>query len=793
MRDSRKEYVRLTLEGLVQGVGFRPYTANLCKGLNIDGFVKNTGGAVMILACAANEELGGLMSRLSCITGDLSDLPKACVKHIKKEVISEEEFQAEYGRESGFYIKESDDGGGISIVTPDIATCIRCRAELFDTGNRRYMHPFISCVSCGPRFSVMERIPYDRENTSMKEFALCEECGTEYAESMFRRYAQTIACKSCGPVLSAYIPDKNGEPVKAAEGGAAMKLALKGIKDGRIVAVKNTGGYHLVLDALNNEAAARLREKKQRENKPFAVMFKSMEEIREYCITNEAEEELLDSDIKPIVLLKKRKDGKKTAGQVSMKSSRIGAMLACDPVQLILLSGISPLVMTSANKKGEPITGDDEEALYFLREGIADIVLSNDRRIVYPSDDSIFQVVKVKDRYIKQVIRRARGMVPEPVEIKREIKEDIFAAGGDLKSVFGYGRGNAVVLSGHYGDLDDIRALEQRNQGIEHFKNFFGFSPKIYAMDMHPGYVSGRTLFRENADKKDSEKTTVRVQHHHAHILSVAAECGMEGRFIGAALDGTGFGEDGNIWGSEILICDSEKPREFIRAGHFFEVKLTGGDSISKDADKAAMCYISCAEERKMLHAKENPYRDKESFNIIKKAVKAGINTHISTSAGRLFDSVCAILGICKKNSYEGECPVLLMQAAEEYEDMAAPETAARFLKADIICTDGVYIADTVKLVADIVKEKNRGRDINLLAYAFHYSLADVIYRMIERLREDTGSDRAALSGGTFNNGLLLRMLYDRLITAGFKVYVNEKVPAGDGGLALGQIYSCHL
>ena len=783
MKSKEFEFLLLTVYGLVQGVGFRPYTACLCEKLEIDGFVRNTGGSVEILFRGTGEAAEALIKKLSLLDGENEELPGAFAASVETKKISGEEFYKLYRGNTGFYIEKSDENGRLSIIPPDIGICKRCERELVDDKDRRYRHPFISCVSCGPRFSIMKKLPYDRENTSMDRFSLCGRCMSEYKESPFRRYAQTIACRDCGPVLKAYVL-REGRTICAAEGEEALKLASECIRSGGIAAAKNVGGYHFVFDACLDEPALRLRSYKKRENKPFAVMFKDTESIKPYCRMGKKEKELLVSGIRPIVLLKKTNKGlvnnPALSEYVSKKSNRVGAMLPADAIQILLLQGSSnPLVMTSANEHSEPITADDDRALEFLEKGAVDIVLTNDREIVYPCDDPVFQVVGTKDGDIVQVLRRARGMVPKPVAVNRKFESAVFACGGDLKAVFGFAKGSEVILSGHYGDIEDVRAFGLWKKGRKHFEKMFDFKPEKFAADMHPSYITVKEM-------RDSGRNICQVQHHYAHIMSVAAEHRLEGRILGVALDGTGYGTDGKIWGSELLICDTKKPGCFFRAGHFEEIKLTGGDEALQNADITAMCFAHEAEKRGYIKPEENPFNGNPEYELISRALENDINTYFSTSAGRFFDAVSAVLDICHENTYEGECPVLLQQKAEETEEENLPDQAEDIIRKS---DEGCFIVRTVKLFSEIIKLKNSGYPSGKTALYFHTALKNVLTIMLKLVREDTGINTAALSGGVFANGLLLKILIDGLKDEGFEVYINEEVPPNDGGLALGQIY----
>ncbi len=774
---SGETYHRLKVFGLVQGVGFRPFVLEYCKSRGIRGFVKNTGASACIYAYSDEKTTGALIRRLSCIRGNDREVFGARVDDIRIEEISREEFEKEAGKEGGFHIEKSGEGTErIRFIPPDIGICEDCLKELKDPFNRRFRHPFISCVSCGPRFSIMKDVPYDRENTSMKDFPLCEECAAEYVTTGKRRHAQTIACNKCGPKLEAFIMGEDGKPILAAVREDALKMTLKYIGEGRTAAVKNTGGYHFVFDATKEGAAGKLRRFKDRKTKPFAVMFSDIEDVRNYCRVSKREEELLKSSERPIVLVKKN-NKKSLAKGVCDDSSSIGAMLPCDGIQALLLEDGVPLVMTSANRGGQPMAGDDEEALLLLKEGACDIVLANDRRIENPLDDSIYQVIETEGKIFVQTLRRARGLVPGPIAISEKVKEDAFAAGGDLKASFAYARDDQVFFGGHFGDLSDERARENRRKTVNVFERMLEMDVCLYAADNHPGYVSAGEI-RDRGPES--------VQHHRAHLLSAAAEHGLSGKLIGASFDGTGYGDDGTVWGGEFLVLDPKIRNGYRRAGHLRTVRLLGGDSIAYDAEKSAMCFAFEALSAGLL-SREDVCFDAEKYEIVKKALQNNINVHGSSSAGRFFDACAAILDICKTNTYEGECPVRLQAKAEEISDGSLTESFTG-LKACVIKENDMYIADTVRLFSDVIKMKNRDKDAGMIAYDIHLAVADIIVRSMIMIGKETGADRVVLGGGTFANSLLVKMILPALEKKGFEVYMNEKVPPGDGGLALGQI-----
>lgn len=882
--------------------------------------MRNDGGIVTVCFDGENEAVDAMLHRLSRLDGNDAELPGAVVERVEDAA----ETGDDENSEGTFRIIESVDGNDeLRLLPPDIATCPSCVSELFDPNDRRFRHPFISCVSCGARYTIMNAVPYDRERTTMKGFLLCESCEAEYTEEQIavspkrgraragkiylpavRRYAQTICCPDCGPKLIAYglrnttdatdetsgrqgVEGRNAPNAFSEYGEAALQLAISYLRDGKIVAVKDVGGYHLCFDAFSADAAKRMRKWKNRERKPFAILFPNVDEIRKYAEVSETEEQILTSPEAPIVLLRFLGDFatnlEKTPSldavtakpfpmdaavstttkmfpyEVLCGSGRLGAFLPSNPVQHLLLTEFPALVMTSGNRGGEPIVTDDEEMCAYLKTGVPDLVLANDREILQGLDDSIYQVageqpIRIEDEphtYI-QIIRRARGLVPKPIWISRMLPQDTFAAGGDLKAVFALGRKNAVYMSGHFGDLDDARAKVKRAEAVAHFENLFGINPKAFLCDKHPQYVSAE-------DAKLRAATLKTVQHHHAHILSVIAEHNLKGAVLGVAFDGTGYGDDGTIWGGEFLLCDdgnhnttttATNPSKdngtlrhtYIRAGHLYSVPLVGGDSAAADAEKTAFCYLYLAKKRGLLTEKattktENsaeaafalPTISQSEYETLSSALAHRINVTKNSSMGRLFDAAAAILDICHENTFEGECPQRLQYAAERYErrreeekrcgkditeetphieiplrqsddtpveNGMTGENGASYENENHAKNANVWHADTVTFLAELYKMKQAGVDADALAYAFHRAVAEMTVQMAKRIWETQFGMEAevnkqiALSGGTMQNTLLLRLLLPKLEEAGFKVYLNEQVPAGDGGLALGQIYA---
>lgn len=782
---------KIMVSGLVQGIGFRPYVAELAESLELAGQVKNLGGIVEIIVSG---EKKAVEMFVQCL-GSAGENGKLSGCRIDKMDIVELEIQEwkELFADGRFYIVESGSGREAKRFLPvDLPTCDRCIAEMHDKANRRYRYPFISCTACGPRFSIQKAVPYDRETITMDVFPMCEACEKEYTEKgNIRRHAQTIACKDCGPRLR-YIEagEQHGNDEKSmhdflqiSDEQQAISKAVQALLQGKIGAIKDIGGYHFAFLPTNSKAADRLREFKNRDKKPFAVMFLNLDEVREYCEVSEKEAALLTSSARPIVLLKKKKD---FVPEICGESDRIGALLPCNPLQILLLEETGPLVMTSGNRGGEPIIISEEEMYTHLGNGI-DFMLTHDREILTPLDDSIYQVNEIEypsDSSVKkesrvQLIRRARGLAPEPICLQRKLPRDTFAAGGDLKAVFALGREELVYLSQYFGDLEDVRCAESREAGIQHMKELLEIDPKVTVGDLHPAYFS-----TQHMEKK--------VQHHHAHVASVVAEHGLEGMVLGVACDGTGYGTDGTIWGSEFLLCENEK---MVRAGHFSSVKLVGGDMSAKQADLTLYSYMLEAQEhgydvdRFFAECQENSEKV-QKLRLQEMAWKQNINTAYSSSMGRLFDATAALLDICHYNSYEGECAIKLEQTAhkgkQELEMMSKEDVS--MLHIECVKTDGTWQANSVKLLVDLYCMKgNYSKEV--LAYLFHLTIADAIVEIADKICEEQGTKQVALSGGTFINRILLSEVVQGLVARDKQAYTNEKVPCGDGGIALGQMY----
>lgn len=687
---------KLTFHGIVQGIGFRPAAQRTAKDLGIKGQVKNTGGNVSLIISGSKQALDEYVRRLIALFD---------IKKYETEDIDEIPF-------SDFEIVHSGNDNRTPFLTPDLATCADCEKELRDKSDRRYRHPFISCVNCGPRYTIIKSLPYDRENITMSPFAMCDRCKTEYRSVYDRRcHAQTIACNDCGP--------KTNMPVEK---------AAELLKQGKILAIKDIGGYHLACRTDSVISVNKIREIKGRETKPFAVMFSSLDEIKEYCKVNGKEEALLLSPARPIVLLEKTKD---FDNSVCGDSDYIGAFLPCNPIQILLLDEVSPLVMTSANVSGEPIITDDEEIKKF---GVT--VLSHNREILTPIDDSVVCVTGGRTQFI----RRARGYVPLTIEIDHKAARDTLCLGGDLKAAFAFHRDNYVFLSQYFGDLDDKAEYDCYKSNINRFAKLHGFKMEKIVSDAHPGYYSSNMF--ENTDRK--------IQHHKAHTASVIAEHHLKGKVLGFAFDGTGYGDDGAVWGSEVFLFDEKK---ISRVEHLKYVTMLSSDEVSKNAKLALDCYLGGNE-------------------LVDKAIENHIGVVLSSSMGRLFDAVCALLEIKHYNSYEGECACAL-------ESMAKKAEKAYSLTPSL---------DPIEVLNEIKTAKSKA-SAEKLALGFHIMICDLIVRIAQKYKKQCGVSQIALSGGVFNNRIISARSIEKLEEKGFSVYINERVPCGDGGIALGQAY----
>lgn len=710
---------QIKLWGIVQGVGFRPFVAKIADRLNMKGEVLNIGGLVEICVTGTPKRIDAFVEAIE----KEKPLPAEIV-HIKRKELPYKEYE-------GFTILDSDYGDDEAAMIPaDLAVCPHCLEELYQEGNPRYQHPFISCMVCGPRYTIIDRIPYDRDNTTMTDFSMCSFCEGEYTELTDRRYhAQTISCHDCGPQLSMSLDD-----------------AAQLLQAGEVLAFKSMGGYNLLCDPLNDQAVAKLREIKKREQKPFAIMFRDMEQVRQFCHVSDVEERLLTSSARPILLLEHRPSD----SQEINKSRFIGSFLPSMGAQYLLLDRISPLIVTSANLSSMPIIKDDEEMAAMMgKETLIKGVVSNDRRIQVRMDDSVARVIDGQP----QMIRRSKGYAPVPLYVPAKGKGQILATGSQLKNSFALTKGPFVYMSQFFGDMDSLENQKIYEENVDRMAELFRIKPEQVVCDLHPLYYT--TEFA-----KSLNLPILQVQHHHAHVASVMAEHDLKGPVIGVSFDGTGYGTDGAIWGGEFLLCEGA---DFRRMDHLRYVKMLGGDSSMKEGWKSAVSYMYAwengyAQEGEGISldltdiiefAKKREDRKWPGEQLARAALKAGINTITSSSMGRLFDGVAAMLGIKDHNDYEGQCAIMLEDAA------AAPEKS----------------------------------EANRLARDFHHKVAAMILQTCVIIREQTGADQVALTGGVFQNKILMEESLELLRSHGFQPYYNISVSPNDGGIALGQAY----
>lgn len=770
---------RIKVYGIVQGVGFRPLVYRVAKKFSICGTVRNVGGYVDIMVQADKEAIEGFLDELQNKDNGQAQIVKLEID----EIVSSERHNVY----RDFIILESGNKGDASIIPPDLPVCAHCQKELFEETDRRHLNPFISCMSCGPRYSIMEELPYDRDNTTMEDFKMCQECQKEYTNTEDRRlHAQTISCYDCGPYLIFQekldklnvinelvnleaLDDTTNKILTLRDKAASnkeLKRAITVINRGGIIAVKGIGGYHLVCSPFQEDTVQNLRKLKGREEKPFAVMFPDLEQIQTYCQVSKEEEALLKTNARPIVLLYLHANN--FAPSTVRGSMYCGAFLPYTPLQHLLLRACGPLIMTSANYSSEPIIREDARMLSMNSEYL-DGVLYNTRRIIRSVDDSVAKVIDGKP----QLIRRSRGYIPYPVFIEQDqentISKDkaIFAAGGDLKATFCLYHNGKAVLSQYFGDLEEISVLEEYKNSLQDLTRLLKVKPALAVCDLHPNYFS--TGFT-----KTLGIPVLQVQHHHAHVASVMAEHDLKGKVIGVSFDGTGYGTDGNVWGGEFLVCEGA---EYVRAGQLEYSLMLGGDDSMRDARKTASCFL--------IDAGLEEYVQDERKPIIKAALQHRVNTVQSSSAGRLFDAVASILDIAHMNRYEGECGALL-----EREAVLATREGKKPAKLSFaIEKEYEIIKIDSKPVLEMLCRLKEKEDRGALALGFHYAVADAILEVCLELKDKYETNCIALSGGVFQNTILSERVLEVLRKNEFKVYVNLAVPPNDGGISLGQAY----
>ena len=775
---------RVTVRGVVQGVGFRPFVHGLATGLGLAGHVTNTGEGVVVEIEGADRTVALFCERIA------ADAPPLA----RVESVDQHELAPDGG--SGFAILASRAGAAAAttLVSPDVATCADCLAELADPADRRYRHPFITCTNCGPRCTIVVGLPYDREHTTMARFPMCPACAAEYTDPADRRFhAQPVACHDCGPRLRLVRPAADGaaRPSPADPIAAARQL----LGSGAVLAVKGLGGYHLACDATDPAAVALLRRRKNRGDKPFALMARDLADIDRLARTGPEERALLTGPVRPIVLLRKHADGLSELSGVAPGSPDLGVMLPYTPLHHLLLGlpgdqdGPRLLVLTSGNVSGEPIVTDDAEALERLAH-LADGWLTHDRPIQVPCDDS---VVRVCDRELL-TLRRSRGYAPLPLPLPLPVRPAL-AVGGDLKNTFCLGSGRRAWLSAHIGDMDDLATQQAFAKAEQQVEAVTGVRPGLLAADLHPRYRSGQW-----AERHRGARPLVRVQHHHAHVASAMAEHGLDGsrRVIGVAFDGTGYGEDGAVWGGEFLLADYQG---FLRFAHLGYAPLPGGDAAVRRPYRTALARLWAAGIAWDPRLPCVAACDADERRVLARQLERNLNCVPSSGMGRLFDAVSSLAGVCHLAGYEAQAAIELEAAAlaaptdeghgyrfalapEPVPPAAAPEPAA----APAPASAAPLIADPAPVLAAVGADVLAGTPAPLIAARFHAAVAELVHRTCLLARERHGLDTVALTGGVFANTLLSSACAAALRADGFTVLRHRLVPPNDGGLALGQL-----
>jgi hydrogenase maturation protein HypF len=775
-----QQRMRIVVRGAVQGVGFRPFIYRLAREEALTGRINNSSLGVFIEVEGRKEQLDRFLLRI-----EREKPPRSFIQSMETALLDVKGF-------ADFSIAPSDTTGEkVALVLPDIATCPDCLAEIFGPSDRRYLYPFTNCTNCGPRFTIIEALPYDRANTSMKSFTMCDECQAEYDDPMDRRFhAQPNACPKCGPQLELW----------SAEGGIqsekqeALSQAAEAIRAGYIVAIKGVGGFHLVADARSSHAVTRLRERKHREEKPFALMFPSISQVRAACEVSDLEERLLLSPESPIVLLHTLTEAApisfKLSAEIAPGNPYLGALLPYSPLHHILLRALEfPVVATSGNLSDEPICIDEREALGRLG-GIADFLLVHNRPIVRHVDDSIARVMMDRE----MVLRRARGYAPLPLSPGRPLPT-VLAVGAHLKNTVAISNRDNVFVSQHIGDLENAEALSAFERVISDLGKLYEISPSAVACDAHPAYLSSRFAGNMSANP-------ITVQHHYAHVLSCMTDNALEGPVLGIAWDGTGYGLDGTVWGGEFLrvpseskqcgcACQDFEPDEpFQRVASLRTFRLPGGEAAIKEPRRAALGLLfelMGDDLAGMPVIKQMGFRTSE-VAAVRTMLGKGANSPVTSSAGRLFDAVASLVGLRQVGRFEGQAAMMLEFAARafatehsyDFEVIVSPRSRSGprgFAEAQLL-------VDWGPMIHQLLREVTGGAEPGLISAKFHNTLVEIMVAVARRV----GEERIVLTGGCFLNQYLTERAVQRLGQSGFRVYWHQRVPPGDGGIALGQI-----
>lgn len=749
----------VTVRGIVQGVGFRPYVHALASRLDLCGFVRNQSGTVRIEIEGTSTSVKRFLLELVGHAPPLAHIDQVLWEPLT--AVGDHDFRIEPS--------ESDASGSV-FVAPDIATCDECLVELFDPADRRYRYPFLNCTHCGPRLTIISGAPYDRPRTTMAGFAMCEACREEYEDPANRRFhAQPTCCPACGPRLQ--LLDSAGQSIEAADPLTAL---IAGLRCGKIGAIKGLGGFHLACDAGNRAAVGELRVRKHRDEKPFAVMVRDLAVAESLCEISSVERELLRSPRRPIVLLRKRHpefDG----AELAPDNPSLGVMLPYTPLHHLLMRewGATPIVMTSGNRADEPIACHNADAVDRLGS-IADLFLTHNRPIHVRCDDSVTRVV---DR-AELPIRRSRGYAPQPIALPRACSCPTLAVGGQFKATFALGRDRQAFLSHHLGDLDDFAAYRAFEADISLYQQLFAIEPELIVHDLHPEYASTRYA---EARAQEGKVRSLAVQHHHAHMASCMAENGLDEPVIGVTFDGTGYGTDGAIWGGEFLVGDY---RQFRRAAHLRYVQMPGGDRAIREPWRMGLAHLVDAGcEPSAIESRISP----SELRTVRKMLERRFNAPLTSSAGRLFDAVTSIAGIRDRGTFEGQAAMQLEWLATGVEPAGAYPFEL-LLATEDSSAEATTIVDTRPLICGVAQDVRRATESRVIARRFHSTVVKIIVDVCELIRKSTRSGVVVLSGGAFMNAVLSCEAANELGEQGFRVYRHRLVPPNDGGLSLGQL-----
>jgi hydrogenase maturation protein HypF len=758
----------LIVKGIVQGVGFRPTVYNLARNLRLNGYVTNTSDGVIIEVEGA--AAGGFESALR---NGLPPLARI------ESIAAHEAPPAGY---TEFRIIESSEAGGFTHVSPDISVCDDCLKELLDPADRRYQYPFINCTNCGPRYSITKKVPYDRPNTTMSVFPMCPQCAAEYHDPSNRRFhAQPNACPECGPQVKLKIENEKFKNV--GNGADPIAAAIELLRKGAIVAVKGIGGFHLCCDASNEAAVRLLRERKMRRNKAFALMSPDVETIRRFCIVSPDEEAVLRDMRRPIVLLRKRA-GSGLTESIAPKNRYLGFMLPYTPLHYLLFyygqagkAHFDAIVATSGNLSEEPIVTGNEEAVERLA-GLADAFLLHNRDIFMRVDDSVVRVSDGKTLFI----RRSRGYAPEAITFDDDMP-DVLGSGAEVKNTFAITKGNAVIVSQHIGDMENLETLRFYEETLENLRQVYRCDPAAVAYDLHPGYLATAWALEKISEGK---MKGLGVQHHYAHIAAVMAENNIRDKVIGVAWDGTGYGEDGNLWGGEFLVCDAYG---YERAAHLSYIPLPGGASAIRENWRIAVSYLKQAAGsgdvyQYLADAGFVQRFGKNKIDLLLRIMDDRAVSPLSCGAGRLFDAVSALAGICYESTYEGEAAVAL--------ESALPEEGAVLDSGTYnygVSGSAPYVIGLSGMISGIAADLKKAEPAGIISLRFHNTVIKIIIDMVCRISSENGIGKVALSGGCFQNATLLHGVMEGLSARGMRVFINKEIPCNDGCVSLGQAY----